>query len=689
MYQIKVSDTVIFSNKPDYSENSSGTNVLDPVLSLEINRAGSLTFTILPGGYGYSTSELDLLKQPVKVFQNDTQIFEGRVVQDEYDFYNKRKITCEGCLAYLNDYVFPSVYTNTTNAISTSKGNGIYALFNFMMKTYNTAIQNSSYYQGGATRTFDWDLPPKQLIGASQYYIPGWDIENSTLEDIMKDIQFKTVLDVLNSLIESIGGYMFVTFENGTRTLRFYNDSVVYVGVTTLNSIPIAFADNLIDLTQTNDMTNIASVIYPLGKQENNSTGEDDNVDSHKGELLTEALVLDTTIEYRKAFDENGVMYTVYSYKYVNPDDPDDTTQPINYNVTGPANYIVYTMEVGPGSKYIISTMNNRGFGCYALVNSYGEVLESVISSKTTVFTTVVDKVVTVPSGIYGCKLIVGYGSSYGTYKIWEYINDDDTSDAELKKHLSEDYLVKYQSRIVQRFGCVTSDGVRRIYSEDQSEGSNIKATDVLYSNIPVVAGKSYVYTGAQRYGHAILCLRNGTEAADIITASSGAALTYKHNQKYTVPNISGVLTVEIGSVIGNNYPHFYKYEEDEVTNKLEKYVTVESVNNNVPWITNSQLLSKYGRIEKIVEFNDISSPSVLMDKAQNWFKDAIKDSTKLSIKALDASIMSSSAKSYLPFQQVHIISKPHGVDKVMRVKRSELHLDKPENSTYEFEEPV
>lgn len=104
--------------------------VVGPVLELEDNSAGSLEFTIYPTNHAYgsledsSTDPLAIMVSTVRVFMeppiNDPgrgsqqysytreEIWEGRPLSSEKDFYNGKKIYCEGALCYLNDIDQPA-----------------------------------------------------------------------------------------------------------------------------------------------------------------------------------------------------------------------------------------------------------------------------------------------------------------------------------------------------------------------------------------------------------------------------------------------------------------------------------------------------------------------------------------------------------------------------------------------------
>lgn len=78
--------------------------VLNPKLTMEVNKAGSLTFTV-PRYHAYYHIPI-AMTQEVNVIREGKNIWSGRIVSIKEDFYKNKQITCEGALAYFNDIIF-------------------------------------------------------------------------------------------------------------------------------------------------------------------------------------------------------------------------------------------------------------------------------------------------------------------------------------------------------------------------------------------------------------------------------------------------------------------------------------------------------------------------------------------------------------------------------------------------------
>ncbi|HBA50092.1 MAG TPA: hypothetical protein DCZ91_20330, partial [Lachnospiraceae bacterium] len=82
---------------------SEGYAAVDPQVVVELNRAGSAQFTLPPDNVMYD--RIRKLKSVVTVYDGEEEIFRGRVLHDEKDFYNRKDIYCEGELSFLLDSV--------------------------------------------------------------------------------------------------------------------------------------------------------------------------------------------------------------------------------------------------------------------------------------------------------------------------------------------------------------------------------------------------------------------------------------------------------------------------------------------------------------------------------------------------------------------------------------------------------
>ena len=227
MYTIYLDDgTCIY----DTSIQSETCKLISPTLNLSDNDAGELTFTILPSNPGYDL--ITKFSTTVTVYRDNEWLWAGRVLNENTDFYKQKSVTCEGVLAFLNDTHQESIkYTNIT----------IETFITNMLSVHNQKVGNDRKVYAGTITVTD---------GTKDRYS-----------------EYEVTLDALNDLITDNEGHMYISYSSNKYYLNyvsdFHNASEQY----------IEFGKNLLDYTVEANMDNFASVILPLGK-ENEETGD-------------------------------------------------------------------------------------------------------------------------------------------------------------------------------------------------------------------------------------------------------------------------------------------------------------------------------------------------------------------------------------------------------------------------------
>lgn len=221
MYKIYLDSTLIVSSKIEELA------IINPVIKLEANKAGKFTFTLPPHHPFYSN--IRRKQGLIKVYRDEetTPIFEGICVSEKTDFYNQKTITCEGDLSFLNDsYLRPAHRTERTSR----------QLLEAYIAEHNSLTDNYKHFTVGM-------VTAKATVDSMESFTN----YKSTMEQIKTD------------LVDVIGGYVRVRHSNNTRYLDYLADSP-----RTSNQL-IRLGENLLDLSQSLDANDIATVIIPLG----------------------------------------------------------------------------------------------------------------------------------------------------------------------------------------------------------------------------------------------------------------------------------------------------------------------------------------------------------------------------------------------------------------------------------------
>lgn len=230
MYTIYSDGKLVYA--PHLSD--AGCGVFTPQLTVELNKAGSLAFVMPPDNVMYDS--INKLSSIITVKQDDNELFRGRVLNDEKDFYNQKKNYCEGELAFLIDSIQrPYTYTGT-----------VANLFKKFISNHNSRVEDTKKFTVG-------------IIS----------VANSDKEITVKGEDYCTTMDAItDKLLEVYGGYLVTRGSGSTR----YIDWVETSGDNSSQSIEFGY--NLLDVTEYISGEDLFTVLVPIGKRQTNDNGD-------------------------------------------------------------------------------------------------------------------------------------------------------------------------------------------------------------------------------------------------------------------------------------------------------------------------------------------------------------------------------------------------------------------------------
>lgn len=229
MYQIKV-------NTRDkeyllYDRRDESLILLEPKLSLELNKTGALSFKIPPTHP--HADQIEKMVSEISVYDDGELIYTGRPLSDKTDIHNTGEIPCEGTLAYLLDSIQrPFEFTGSTCDF-----------FEQMLDRHNAQVEDRKRFKLGVCNVVD-----------NNNYI---NRSNSA---------YSNTLDTLNDkLVKTHGGYLRVRYLDDGR----YLDCISDYG--RINSQVIRFGESILDLTRYMQADNLVTAVIPLGAQTDES----------------------------------------------------------------------------------------------------------------------------------------------------------------------------------------------------------------------------------------------------------------------------------------------------------------------------------------------------------------------------------------------------------------------------------
>lgn len=128
---------------------------------------------------------------------------------------------------------------------------------------------------------------------------------------------------------------------------------------------------------------------------------------------------------------------------------------------------------------------------------------------------------------------------------------------------------------------------------------------------------------------------------------------------------------------------------DDSPIEALDAYLTVESVNSGSLYVQSDEAVTSHGWIAKTVNWDDVSDPQVLLEKAREYLADLQFDNLELELSALDLHYLDVETEAVKLLDEIRVISRPHGLDRLFPVTRLEIPLDAPENTQFKMGDSV
>ena len=117
---------------------------------------------------------------------------------------------------------------------------------------------------------------------------------------------------------------------------------------------------------------------------------------------------------------------------------------------------------------------------------------------------------------------------------------------------------------------------------------------------------------------------------------------------------------------------------KDEET---EERLTIASVNDGKDYIEDAEAIALYGRIVKVIEYDDVTLPENLMRKGQSVLNSQRLLSVCITLTAVDLHLLNVDIEKIKLGDLIRVISKPHGLDEYLMIQKLELDISHPENS--------
>lgn len=240
-----------------------------PRFTQDLGQAGELTFTLFSNdhlwksdmeeGTDYSAeTRFDKLTTFVYLYRDDECFWCGRVLNETKDFYGQKSVVCEGQLAFLHDVA--------AGKYSFGYGEG---------PAYTGDLHHNSATMKPRNLLERFiDMYNNRVTSYKRIHLGNTTFTNDNLNMKVKNDEINTILDEMYSIFSSGGqvdGFFSLRYVDSKNTNGDVYSSTTYLDYhkyndkTMQSNQGIRFGENLLDLTENIDGSDLFTVIVPLG----------------------------------------------------------------------------------------------------------------------------------------------------------------------------------------------------------------------------------------------------------------------------------------------------------------------------------------------------------------------------------------------------------------------------------------
>lgn len=214
--------------------------LLDLSLDCEENSCGYCDFTIYPNHPLYNKLKERDADNPIEVYDDKMLLFVGFIYELGKEFYLDGHVKCKGELDYLSETIIRP-YSTLGRKYGLTAPYTVNGYFEWLIQQHNSQV--------AANKQFTIGINQGSQLDANNYIYRENDRYPTTIDEISEKI------------LNDLGGYLRVRHENGIR----YIDLLYEWDAT--NSQIMDFGVNLTDYTQTDDSSELATFVVPVGAQ--------------------------------------------------------------------------------------------------------------------------------------------------------------------------------------------------------------------------------------------------------------------------------------------------------------------------------------------------------------------------------------------------------------------------------------
>lgn len=123
--------------------------------------------------------------------------------------------------------------------------------------------------------------------------------------------------------------------------------------------------------------------------------------------------------------------------------------------------------------------------------------------------------------------------------------------------------------------------------------------------------------------------------------------------------------------------------DEQTTLEGVETRLTIASVNDGKDYLVKDSSIEKYGYIYKVLEYDDITSPSALKTRGEEFLNITQYENVVINVSAVDLALVDYGVNAFDLSDQIRVISGPHGLNKIFSLTAQTLNLLAPQNDVF------
>lgn len=175
--------------------------------------------------------------------------------------------------------------------------------------------------------------------------------------------------------------------------------------------------------------------------------------------------------------------------------------------------------------------------------------------------------------------------------------------------------------------------------------------------------------------GHFVIRHENGVRLLDYLSDED----FYKKNTQ-TIEFAKNLLdfsrNIDASEIATRIIPLGAKKEDSENgVGILEDRLTIADVNGGVIYVTDYNAVKEYGKITKVVTWDDVTVPENLMKKGQEYLKSTQYEKMILELKAIDMNLLDKQVEEFQIGDKIRCISKQNGLDREFPLEKKKIYI--------------